>query len=1475
MTLAPQIQAHQERIGQLAGQFPTVLAVVFDDYARERNEFVRLHRLTTAVEMLTRWCAALVLADLARRPNGLEELRSRLTQSLESPSFGWWREVLSGAVGSLRSESPLGPLKPFVTRHLFPLLAANNARSLPERHVIALRNQIAHCGRLTPDDQAAYDDHHHKAFADVASAAAAAMREHHLVGRPAGGACVSMMGCPTGGPFPPWTGEPPTAAGTGDVFLFAGAQFLDLSPLVRYGDVFRFRGKGRGASRAETADELFAHNAPASPAPLLYFRSPGQQFLEFTAFSSASHSQNPDRVRFDEVYPLARWQRELRGAGASAARAEFDFSDWVRELTAVFVGRTAEVARVVGWARGGGGVGWLEGPPGSGKSALAAAVSLRLAEEEPWLLVAHFFRTTDPRCHRMKFLENAILALADALKEAVAPAPQPDRREEQFEQLLARAAAPGRRIVFLLDGLDELTRHDRTFPALIFGNRPEGVAWVCSGRDEKHLGEAFRENGATVFFPDGLRGLDEPDTRAFLHAECDRLIYDLITRDDPDAFLNVLAERSQGLPIYLRLVVDDIRSGRLTFRPGGERELPPSLREYYDNVLDRLGISDESSLLTRVLCHLAVARGPLTLGTLLAVMGTDPLVAQDGSRDLLARTLEFGHVLVRAEPLAVGAAADVGYTLYHESFRDHMLAARSPVRLGITAARAAFARHARRWATGRDDRFAQEYALRHGPAHLADANRELPRRHGHGAGWSPAALAATLLNPAFLESKAEAGMAYEVVSDFALDAGGWEGHGEAVRAYERAYAQEFHAFEPFPHTTAQQVVNNLLARYGRGAPVGRRAARWSADGPRFRRLNRAPVARPAPALTRILGGHGHPVTAVAISADGERIASADAGGSVRVWRRADGGTEAALPVSSQALAAVAWLDEARIVAAGLDGLVHIWDWRTKAGITCPFGSPVPVRTVAVVRGGFVTAGDDRVVRLWDVNGRPVRSLGEHRDRVFCAAGDAADPLVVTGGEDGALRVWDALQGEGQTFRSGARVIRAAARTPAGCAVSGSDEGAIEFWDLARSGPVQSVRAHRGPVTALAAVAADPPLLVSAGGDGTIKVFDTPPVTPRMVLTGHAYSVNAVAAVPGAPVVVSGGEDRTVRVWDVSAAGTAEKPVGHDGRVTALAVAPRGARIASGGEDGSVRIWTRRGDPLLTLRAHTRPVTAVRFVGRRIVSASEDGTVRAWSARTGRALETVGAAAGPSGRAESVGLLAERGAVAAVVNVTPDGVATLVRDGRLRAWNRDLTLSAAAEPPADVWELAAAAGERVFAAGRSGAVVRWAVGAGELRALRGPTAPASCLAAAPDGELCAGDRDGNVWLWAAGAADPRAVTRFANDWARVLCWHPEPRALLVGTDSGELRAHDPAEPAVPRWSVRRHAGPVTALVSSGPLVFSAGADGRLLATRAASGELVANVHAGQPVTCLDRAGADAVAVGTLAGEVIVFELVGGA
>ena len=201
-------------------------------------------------------------------------------------------------------------------------------------------------------------------------------------------------------------------------------------------------------------------------------------------------------------------------------------------------------------------------------------------------------------------------------------------------------------------------------------------------------------------------------------------------------------------------------------------------------------------------------------------------------------------------------------------------------------------------------------------------------------------------------------------------------------------------------------------------------------------------------------------------------------------------------------------------------------------------------------------------------------------------------------------------------------------------VSAGGDGTVRVWDLQTGEPALGpLTGHNDWVRAVAVGERDSrPVIVSGGSDGTVRVWDLQTGEPTFgLLISPGYPVNAVAVGErrGRPVIVSGGSDGTVRVWDLQTGEPALGPLtGHDDIVSAVAIGERDGRpvIVSAGNDKTVRVRVRvwdlqTGEPAPgPLTDHDAWVAAV-AVGERdgrpvIVSAGGDGTVRVWDLQTG-------------------------------------------------------------------------------------------------------------------------------------------------------------------------------------------------------------------------------------------------------------------
>jgi hypothetical protein len=104
--------------------------------------------------------------------------------------------------------------------------------------------------------------------------------------------------------------------------------------------------------------------------------------------------------------------------------------------------------------------------------------------------------------------------------------------------------------------------------------------------------------------------------------------------------------------------------------------------------------------------------------------------------------------------------------------------------------------------------------------------------------------------------------------------------------------------------------------------------------------------------------------------------------------------------------------------------------------------------------------------------------------------------------------------------------------PDGTVLSGSAAGSILVFAPDEEDPARRLTGHTGGVLSVA-VTADGRTAVSAGDDGTVRVWDLTTGTETRALTGHTDWVRSVAVTADGRTAVSAGDDGTVRVWDLT------------------------------------------------------------------------------------------------------------------------------------------------------------------------------------------------------------------------------------------------------------------------------------------------------------------------------------------------------
>src|SRR5436853_5518043 len=119
-----------------------------------------------------------------------------------------------------------------------------------------------------------------------------------------------------------------------------------------------------------------------------------------------------------------------------------------------------------------------------------------------------------------------------------------------------------------------------------------------------------------------------------------------------------------------------------------------------------------------------------------------------------------------------------------------------------------------------------------------------------------------------------------------------------------------------------------------------------------------------------LRGHGGPVRAVAVSADGAAALSGSFDTSAIRWSLTRNAAEQVLRFHDDAVNAVALLKDGRAVTAGADGRIAIWSDRKAEPATVLQAHTAPIVALAVSPDGawLASAAWDQTVRLWPLAG---------------------------------------------------------------------------------------------------------------------------------------------------------------------------------------------------------------------------------------------------------------------------------------------------------------------------------------------------------------------------------------------------------------------------------------------------------------------------------------------------------------------------
>ena len=281
-----------------------------------------------------------------------------------------------------------------------------------------------------------------------------------------------------------------------------------------------------------------------------------------------------------------------------------------------------------------------------------------------------------------------------------------------------------------------------------------------------------------------------------------------------------------------------------------------------------------------------------------------------------------------------------------------------------------------------------------------------------------------------------------------------------------------------------------------------------------------------------LRGHGGPVRALAIAADGGQAISGSFDTSVIRWSLKRNVAEQVMRFHDGAVNAVAYLKDGRLVTAGADAHIAIWTPGQPQPDKVFEGHTAPIASLTVSPDGarLASASWDRTVRLWPMAGGAPRVLEGNTQNVNGVAFTPDGKSVVSAGYDATLRIWSVADGSVAVYNLPSP-LNAVAIASDGEIVAAGASGKV-FFVSPKGELLAEVEASPTPIIAIA-ISPDGNLVAAAGIRGSVAVIERKRRKLARTLVGPGLPVWSVAFFPDNRTLLTGGTDRVIRRWDAS------------------------------------------------------------------------------------------------------------------------------------------------------------------------------------------------------------------------------------------------------------------------------------------------------------------------------------------------------
>ncbi|MBW4573781.1 MAG: WD40 repeat domain-containing protein [Aphanothece sp. CMT-3BRIN-NPC111] len=304
-----------------------------------------------------------------------------------------------------------------------------------------------------------------------------------------------------------------------------------------------------------------------------------------------------------------------------------------------------------------------------------------------------------------------------------------------------------------------------------------------------------------------------------------------------------------------------------------------------------------------------------------------------------------------------------------------------------------------------------------------------------------------------------------------------------------------------------------------------------------------------------LSGHTAPVRAIALSRDGQTLASGGDDKTIEVWNLKTGENIRTLNGHTEKVTSLAISPDGKTLASSSDdNTIKLWNLQNGKLENTLTGHSAAVTSIVITPTGqtLASASRDKTVKLWNLQNSQLRRTLK-AEAISLVLGPDGKTLF-TGSEDGTIKLWNLISRK----RLGTLIPQTPASPPfeprasrvLSLAISPNGQTLVNggYDDSHQSGALQQT-------------------------DGkNVKVWN---LKTRKLIHNFSMgigSVDTVAISPDGQTFATGGLGREISLWNLKTGKLIRTFAGHAGGIYALAFSPDGKSIISGSGDKSIKVW---------------------------------------------------------------------------------------------------------------------------------------------------------------------------------------------------------------------------------------------------------------------------------------------------------------